>query len=292
MSVETIVADNGSTDDSLRVARDAGARLLSLPGPRVGELRNRAAAMARGDVLAFVDADHEIGPAWIGSAVAALGDGRTAAAGAPCHPPTPATWVQRFYDRLRRHPVAREPVDWLGSGNMAVRRSAFEEVGGFDTTLETCEDVDLCRKLRARGYAILADHRLRNVHYGDPATLRQVFLGELWRGRDNLRVSLRPPWSPRIVASAALSLANLAMATASLAGLLTWSRSGFAVAGVALAMLAVVVGLRAVLMTRRAVEWPRALAVAAAYEAGRALALVGRFGHRRQRAAEPARSAA
>jgi hypothetical protein len=32
-----------------------------------------------------------------------------------------------------------------------------------------------------------------NHHFGDPATLGELFRGELWRGRDNLRVSLRGP---------------------------------------------------------------------------------------------------
>ena len=43
--------------------------------------------------------------------------------------------------------------------------------------------------------------RLRNVHHGDPASLARVFLGELWRGRDNARVSLRTPRSWRTLAS-------------------------------------------------------------------------------------------
>ena len=49
---ELIVADNGSTDDSPEVATTAGARVLSLPGQPVAELRNRAAAAATGDLLA------------------------------------------------------------------------------------------------------------------------------------------------------------------------------------------------------------------------------------------------
>jgi hypothetical protein len=288
--VEIVVADNGSTDDSVAVARAAGATVLDLPGVRLGELRNRAAAAATGEILAFVDADHEIVRAWIPAAIEAFTDPRTGAVGAPCHPPTPATWVQRLYDRLRRHPADREPVDWLGSGNMAVRRQAFDQVGGFDTSLETCEDVDLCRKLRGAGYALLADTRMRNVHHGDPRTLGQVFFGELWRGRDNLRVSLRPPWTGRTLVSAVMPVANLSAAVvglAGLAGLAARSATGATMAGVGLTYLALVVGARASSMTRHArlSDWPRACAVAAAYEAGRALAVTGRFGYRRRRRA-------
>jgi Glycosyl transferase family 2 len=284
-AVEIVVADNGSRDGSAAVARRFGATVVELPGFRVGELRNRAAAAACGRILAFVDADNEIGADWIPAALDALRTPRVGAVGAPYVPPTPSTWVQRLYDRLRRHPRGREAVDWLGSGNLAVRRDAFEAVGGFDATLETCEDVDLCRKLRTRGYVLLADERMRNVHHGDPQTLGQVFTGELWRGRDNVRVSLRPPLSRRTLASAIVPVVNLAAAAMVVVGLLAHSRGGLWLAAGSAALVLVMVALRASLMLRPSwtSEWARALAVAAAYEAGRALAIAGRFGYRRRR---------
>ena len=287
VDVEIVVADNGSTDDSARVAREAGATVLTLPNLRVGDLRNHAAGVSKGDILAFVDADNRIVPGWIAAALDALGDPAVAAVGAPYHSPSPGTWVQRLYDRLRRHPTSREAVDWLGSGNMAVRRSAFEAVGGFDASLETCEDVDLCRKLRRSGYTLLADHGMKNVHFGDPHTLGEVFYGELWRGRDNIRVSLRPPLAGRTLVSAAVPLTNLAAAGAILGGLAAGPDLGFTAAASAAVYLAGVVGLRASVMTRDAGlrDWPKACAVAAAYEAGRALALTGPFGYRRRRRA-------
>jgi glycosyltransferase involved in cell wall biosynthesis len=282
--IELVVADNGSTDESAAVARAAGATVVSLPGVRLGELRNRAVNAARGDVLAFVDADHEIGPDWVAAAVSVLADDGVAAVGAPCRPPSPATWVQRLYDRLRRHPGGQEAVDWLGSGNMAVRRPAFEAVGGFDTSLETCEDVDLCRKLRARGYRLVADARMDNVHYGDPRTLRHVFFGEMWRGRDNVRVSLRAPRSARTLVSAAIPVFNLLALVIVVIGLLSGTAGGWTIAAAAALAVLVLMGLRASLMLGGASrDFPRAFAVAAAYELGRALALTARAGYGRRR---------
>jgi GT2 family glycosyltransferase len=282
--VEIVVADNGSTDDSAEVAQRAGARVLSLPDLRVGEVRNRAADVARGDILAFVDADNEIGAEWMAAALDALRDLEVGAAGAPYRSPSPATWVQRSYDGLRRHPMGRESVDWLGSGNMALRRSAFREVGGFDASLETCEDVDLCRKLRARGYALIADRRMTSVHHGDPETLSEVFFGELWRGRDNVRVSLRRPWSLRSLASAAMPVASLAATLAMVGSPLMPEPLGVVMALTGIGFLASNVIARAARIRQSASPtWSEALAVAAAYEAGRALALAGRFGYKRRR---------
>jgi glycosyltransferase involved in cell wall biosynthesis len=283
--IELVVADNGSTDDSAAVARAAGATVVSLPGVRLGELRNRAVQAARGDVLAFVDADHEIGPDWVPAAVSVLSDDGVAAVGAACRPPSPATWVQRWYDRLRRHPGGQEVVTWLGSGNMAVRRSAFEQVGGFDTSLETCEDVDLCRKLRAHGYRLVAEARMHNVHYGDPRTLRHVFYGEMWRGRDNVRVSLRAPRTVRTLVSAAIPVFNLLALAVVVVGLLSRTAGGWTMAALAAISVLALMSLRASLMIGGAAsrEFPRAFAVAAAYELGRALALTARAGHGRRK---------
>lgn len=283
--IEIIVADNGSLDESPVVAHAAGATVLDLPHLRVGEMRNRAAAVSASDILGFVDADHEIGAEWTACAVEAFRHADTGAIGAPCHAPSPGTWVQRSYDRLRRHPKSREPVAWLGSGNMAVRRSDFEAIGGFDTSLETCEDVDLCRKIRARGRALFADRRMRNVHYGDPSTLGQVFYGELWRGRDNLRVSLRSPVTGRTLLSAAMPVANLLAIVAAIAGAFMGGSAGWILATGAVGYLVLGVMLRAFAMARQTSisEWGAACAVAAAYEAGRALAVAGRFGYGRRR---------
>src|SRR5215475_6414448 len=67
--IEIIVVDNGSTDDSAAVAVRLGARVLHVEGGRVAELRNYGAQHARGNVLAFVDADNEIAGGWLYAAL-------------------------------------------------------------------------------------------------------------------------------------------------------------------------------------------------------------------------------
>ena len=286
--VEIVVADNGSTDRSADVGRGHGAIVLELPGKRLGALRNAAAAAARGDVLAFVDADHEIVPGWIAAATRALENPDVAAVGAACVPPVPATWVQRLYDRLRSHPSRIEPVEWLGTGNMAVKRTAFDAVAGFDTTLETCEDVDLCRKLRGRGLTLLADPELGNIHYGDPRTLKHVFFGELWRGRDNVRVSFRAPRSARTITSAVIPVVHLLLLLTTVAGVLSFQRIGYAIAGLALFLFVASILARTLRMNVGLPEWPRAVAVATAYELGRTFAVTGWSPYRLRRKAAAA----
>ena len=155
-------------------------------------------------------------------------------------------------------------------------RDAFDATGGFDTTLHTCEDVALCQRLRATGARIMSDSRMRTTHFGDPATLGQLFTGELWRGRDNLRVSLRRPVSLRTIVSLLVPMSELAAMAVAVTGLVV-ARAWLSTAG--LAGLAALISLQSVrmLQSRLPNDRPRVgqtVAVAAVYGIARAFALV------------------
>jgi hypothetical protein len=292
--IEIIVVDNGSSDESGSVARAAGARVLVAPGESVAALRNIGARQARGETLAFVDADHEIDPGWIRAATVTLLDPSVGIVGALYHAPADGTWVQRMYDALRARPAGRREVEWLGSGNMAVRRTVFERLDGFDSSLETCEDVDFTQRVRAGGWRVLSDERLRSVHLGDPPTLAALFFGELWRGRDNLRVSLRAPLSWRVLPSLAIPIVDLA---AVVLAIVLAPLVGLAVGAGCLGILAALATLRAGRMLgrsrpSRAIEIGQAWLVACVYDVARALALVARAAHRLRRATSLTRTPA
>ena len=55
--IETIVVDNGSSDQTAAVARDHGAKVVREPVQGISRARNVGARHAEGDVLVFVDAD-------------------------------------------------------------------------------------------------------------------------------------------------------------------------------------------------------------------------------------------
>ena len=173
---------------------------------------------------------------------------------------------------------------------MAVRRSAFEEVGGFDESLSTCEDVDLCNRLRTAGWRLLSDSRLSNVHLGDPETLNEVFWGELWRGRNNLKVSLRGKPSWRDLPSIAIPVVNLGLLGAAGVGLLSAPFGGLALFGLAILGSIGLAAMRALRMLQHSdrLGWrqaPQAMAVAGTYDLARALALVWKVDHHGNRKA-------
>jgi glycosyltransferase involved in cell wall biosynthesis len=283
--VELIVVDNGSTDASMTVARQHGAIVLRSSG-RVAELRNRGAHAALGSILAFVDSDHEIDRRWVLTAVEILTGGGVAATGAPCIGPPTANWVQQSYDSLRSRPLERQDVDWLGSGNLAVSRAPFEIVGGFDHSLEACEDVDLCNRLRLAGHRIVADPALRSVHFGDPATLRALFVGELWRGRDNARVTFRGPRTFRHLRSVLIPMGYLgAVGCAAVAVAISLPAVAILAGSFVLALGALRAG--RMLLSRRptVARAAQAFVVAVTFDLARAFALLVRGTHRARRAA-------
>jgi cellulose synthase/poly-beta-1,6-N-acetylglucosamine synthase-like glycosyltransferase len=287
---DVIVADNGSRDDSAAVARHAGATVLELPDVNVAAMRNAAARQATGGLLAFVDADHLIDPGWVDAALRIFEDPGIAAAGAHYASPPNANWVQRAYGRFRPAQKGLHDTDWLGSGNLVVRRDVFNDLGGFDTSLETCEDVDLCNRMRLKGLRLVGDDRLRSVHQGDPASIRAVFLGELWRGRNNLRVTMRGPLTVRALPSLLIPVFNLLCLAMVSLGAFVWPWVGLTPMLLGMGGLVLTMTLRLARMlaggtVSSAAELIGTAAVVSAYEAARALSLVVRATHRTRREA-------
>jgi glycosyltransferase involved in cell wall biosynthesis len=285
--IELIVVDNESTDGSARAAREHGAIVITASDNCVAALRNRGARAALGGIIAFVDADHEIDSSWIETAVEVLSEANVAATGSPYLTQPSANWVQQQYDGLRTRPQGREEVSWLGSGNFAIKRAIFERVGGFDASLTACEDVDLCNRVRLAGHRIIADPGLRSIHFGDPRTLKALFLGELWRGRDNLRVTFRGPRSLRHFRSALVPVGELYCLKVSLIAMLFASPT---IAAAFLFAALVPSGIRAAGIVRRqlrpgVVAAMQALTVAVVFDLARALALIMRGSHRARRTA-------
>jgi glycosyltransferase involved in cell wall biosynthesis len=165
---EIVVIDNASTDGTGAIARRVpGVRVVEEPAKGLVVARETGRRIARGDILAYVDAD--------------------------CR--APLTWLERVADRF----IARDGLvavtgpyrfydwDWLGralirgydvlvappthalvhhalgigailyGGNFAVRREALARIGGFDRTIEFHgEDTNLGRRLTPCGRIAVA----------------------------------------------------------------------------------------------------------------------------------------
>jgi glycosyltransferase involved in cell wall biosynthesis len=151
---EIVVADNGSRDASVALAhtwadRCSQVRVVdasSTPGPAAA--RNTGVQAARGDLLAFCDADDVVQPGWLRACVAGLVAADVVA----------GTFDMASLNGGRAGDVAPAATNQLGflpaglAANLAVRRAAFDAIGGFSEDLVVGEDIDLCWRLQLEGY--------------------------------------------------------------------------------------------------------------------------------------------
>lgn len=187
--VETLVVDNQSGDRTAHIARELGARVISVPPGHVGRTRNVGARETTGDLLAFIDADCELPRDWLEKCIEHFRDPAVIAVGTGMPPPeATATWVESCWHAIahQKNAPTIERVDWLATFSLIVRRKEFETIQGFDESLVTCEDADLGYRLNELGI-LLRDNRVETRHYGESKTLREFFRREAWRGRGSLQ---------------------------------------------------------------------------------------------------------
>jgi glycosyltransferase involved in cell wall biosynthesis len=146
-AVEVILADNASTDGTAALAREWGCTVVPVTKRAIAAARNGGARVARGEVLAFVDADTSIHPETFNAIDAALETGRYVGG---------ATGV-----RLERW-SAGILATWLlmipwvvllrmDTGVVFCRREDFERIGGYDERRLFGEDVLLLVALKRLG---------------------------------------------------------------------------------------------------------------------------------------------
>jgi glycosyltransferase involved in cell wall biosynthesis len=127
--IEVIVADNGSTDDTARIAANAGARVIAVAEAGYGRACWEAVRASRGSVLLFVDGDGAADPADAPALIDALTQGAQLAIGVRHAPDVGAmTFTQRFGNALAcflMRCLWRMPVADLGP-HRAIRREAFD----------------------------------------------------------------------------------------------------------------------------------------------------------------------
>ena len=184
---ECVVIDNGSTDDTVKIAESKGARVFSLLNTTISALRNFGAKKAGGDFVGFIDADCVIDVDWLRNAIASFRDRKVACVGSHPSIPEGGSWVQKAWALQNQRQESVEEVDWLPSMNILVRKSAFCDIDGFNEALMTCEDVDFCYRLKHKGYKIVSNLNIKSAHHGEARTISDFFWKERWRGQSNFR---------------------------------------------------------------------------------------------------------
>lgn len=189
--LEILVIDHQSTDDTAAVARKAGAQVISADRKKkIGAVRNVGLTKAKGDFVAFVDADCTVPRTWLSSAISILvSDPRVGAVGGgSALAPADGTWVERCLASTRRTPSTRAAATTLATCSIVSRRELFSELGNFNEDVISGEDDDISNRIRERGLILIATSDCRVVHHGFARTLPQVIRKEIWHGSNHLEV--------------------------------------------------------------------------------------------------------
>jgi len=182
-NVELVFVDHQSTDGSWELLQEYAsvARIHRLSGGTISGVRNFGVRHSSGALLSFIDCDCVVPPSHFVEIERVLSTRDFVGAGREYDIPAAPHWTERTWYRL--HALERDnECEFINGGNLAVRREAFEAIGGFDESLGTGEDSDICKRLCVGGQRLLETHRLNVIHLGNPKSVRAFFRKQLWHG--------------------------------------------------------------------------------------------------------------
>ena len=149
---EIIVSNDASTDRTAEIAIASGAQVVNVDHRQISRVRNSGAAMAKGDILVFVDADTILLQNTLLAALETLNHG---AVGGGCRVsfdgdiPLWATGILHVMTFLFR--VFR----WAAGCFIFCRREAFEAVGGFNDEIFAGEELFMSQALKTQGRFVI-----------------------------------------------------------------------------------------------------------------------------------------
>ncbi|HWZ65842.1 MAG TPA: glycosyltransferase family 2 protein [Patescibacteria group bacterium] len=185
---EIIVVDDGSTDDTAKIAEGFDVRLVRhSKNMGLGVGRNSGLAAARGDVIAFTDDDCLPDTNWVETLIMPFADGAVMGVGGRVFAVTRNTPTERYMDAsgygnpapyrlssgksmfsklaayisqmvtpLHLHMQDGQPLQEIFTLNAAYRTASLRDIGGFDINLRAAEDSDVSARL----YEKFPDNRI------------------------------------------------------------------------------------------------------------------------------------
>jgi len=156
-AVEVLVVDNASVDATAEVARRMpGVRVVHEPNKGLTKARQAGLEAASGELIGYIDADTRMPPGWIARVLRTFERNPHVVCVSGPYIYYDAKHWQRAMVRLYWLFLA-SPAYWMTrymvvGGNFAARRSALEQIGGFDTEIAFYgEDTNIARRLHAAG---------------------------------------------------------------------------------------------------------------------------------------------
>jgi GT2 family glycosyltransferase len=156
---EVLVVDDGSSDRTADIASEYGFRVIRKNHGGLSDARNTGLKEATGEIVAYIDDDAYPDPDWLTYVVATFMNTQHVGVGGPNLAPSDdgplADCVANSPGNPTHVLLTDEEAEHIPGCNMAFRKAALEEIGGFDPQFWTAgDDVDVCWRLREGGYSL------------------------------------------------------------------------------------------------------------------------------------------
>lgn len=187
---EIIIADSQSSDQTPSIAKNAGVIYISTPKLSVCAGRNAGFKIARGEIIAFSDADCIADKNWIKNSIKYFDDPKVGGVGGPnITPPDESNFAKAvgfvfnqaifsagsIYGRILNY---KKEVISIPGCNMIFRREALQKVFPIDETIFGGEDFATNQLIRGLGYKLFYTPDTFVLHYHRPTPkkfFRQMF---------------------------------------------------------------------------------------------------------------------
>ncbi len=184
--LELIIVDGGSTDQTVTLAKNFGAKVLSNTRKIRGAGCKIGVAKAKGQLVAFTDADCVVPKNWLKDLLPFFNQKEVASVGGPNVTPkddTPFAKAAGEVVTLLTRPGSRYGYQghqvteiYHNPGcNVLYLKKAILKVGNFNPRLLTCEDEELDFRLLQAGYRLLFTPQVVVDHYRRP-TYKKIFI--------------------------------------------------------------------------------------------------------------------
>jgi GT2 family glycosyltransferase len=207
---EVIVIDDGSTDSTAKIASEYGYRVISTHNQGLSNARNLGCQAAAGEIVAYIDDDAYPDPHWLTYLAVAFMNTEHAGIGGPNVPPSGNGLIADCVAHAPGGPVhvllSDQEAEHIPGCNMAFRKSALEEIGGFDPRFRSAgDDVDLCWRLQKKGHTLGFSPAAMVWHH------RRNSLGAYWKqqiGYGKAEALLERKWPEKYNATGHLTWAG------------------------------------------------------------------------------------
>jgi len=169
MEVEVVVVDDGSVDDTAKIAESAGATVIKQENAGPAAARNRGWKSATGQVICFTDSDCVPMSGWLENLLDGFRDRQVGAVAGSYEIANTGSWLAHWVHQeiMERHKRMPPFVRAFGSYNVAIPRYMLEATGGFDPKYRQAsgEDNDLSYRIIKKGWRIAFRPQAKVAHH-------------------------------------------------------------------------------------------------------------------------------